>query len=136
MKKPKHQLQSFNQPKHSFYKLPSRTNPIDRRKSKIVDRVTKQHPGNRVVFQRLFTSVPAVDSGRSETYPSDDERGGEVRASHQPEPPVGLAALSPQRHHERMQPPHASRGSMHYASALNARTVRSRRYDAALCAQN
>lgn len=39
-------------------------------------------------------------------YPRDDERSGEVRAAHQPEPPVGVAALPPQRHHERMQPPH------------------------------
>jgi hypothetical protein len=50
-------------------------------------------------------------------YPGDDEWGGEVCAAHQSQAPVGFAAVTPQRHHECMQSPHA--GSV----ALRTRAV-------------
>lgn len=40
------------------------------------------------------------------SYPCDDERGGEIRAAHQAEAPVGVAAFPPQGNHEGVKPPH------------------------------
>lgn len=60
----------------------------------------------------LFTPASNVFSFRVSmdwwwwAYPGDDERSGEVWTADEPQPPIGVAALSAQCHHERMQPPH------------------------------
>lgn len=60
----------------------------------------------------LFTPASNVFMFRISTdwwwraYPGDDERSGEVWASDEPQPPVGVAARAAQCHHERVQPPH------------------------------
>lgn len=43
-------------------------------------------------------------------YPGDDERRGQVGAADEAQAPVDLAAVTPQRHHERVEAAHAESG--------------------------